>query len=162
MRKFGFAPVHNGQTRLLVLGSMPGELSLAAREYYAHPRNQFWELIGTVIQRDLRNTPYDQRLDALLGSGVGLWDVIGSAVRSGSLDNAIRSPQPAPLAGLLAQLPRLKAVAFNGRKAATLGRRNLSNCAVPLVDLPSSSPAYAAMSLVQKHEHWQKLVTYLA
>jgi hypoxanthine-DNA glycosylase len=88
--KRGLPPVARSDARLFILGSLPGDASLAARRYYAHPQNQFWRLVGTVIEEDLQSLRYDQRLERLAEHGIGLWDVIGSAVRPGSLDQAIR------------------------------------------------------------------------
>ena len=145
MRKAAFAPVVDANTRLLILGSLPGDASLRAGQYYGHPRNAFWRLVGGVIGRDLAALPYDERLAALKSAGVGLWDVIASAERPGSLDAAIRAPEAADLRGLVASLPALRAVAFNGGTAARLGRAVLAGTPdrVALIDLPSSSPAHA-------------------
>ena len=156
-RRLGFAPVVDTETRLLILGSLPGDASLKAAQYYAHPRNAFWPLIGGVLGEDLAAQPYEQRLDRLKARGVGLWDVIASAERSGSLDAAIRSPEAADLRGLIGGLPRLRAVAFNGKLAAKLGRRIIGDVAgVRLVDLPSSSPAHA-IPLAGKANIWNSL-----
>ncbi len=95
MTKVAFAPVVDAETRLLILGSLPGDASLKAAQYYAHPRNGFWPLIGGVLGEGLAALPYDERLQRLKARGVGLWDVIASAERSGSLDAAIRSPEAA-------------------------------------------------------------------
>ena len=153
-RKSAFAPVVDERTRILVLGSLPGDASLKAEQYYAHPQNAFWRLIGGVIGCDLAALPYPDRLDALRAAGVGLWDVIASAERPGSLDAAIRSPEAADLRGLVAGLPRLKAVAFNGATAAKGGRRLLEGIeGLTLIDLPSSSPAYTR-PLSEKAEIW--------
>ena len=97
-----------------------------------------------------------------MAAGVGLWDTIASAVRSGSLDAAIREPEHAPLADLVATLPKLRAVAFNGATAARIGRKSLAGTSVRLVDLPSSSPAYAAMSFAEKRKRWLILEEFLA
>lgn len=143
-RKTAFDPVVDEHTRLLILGSLPGEASLKARQYYAHPRNGFWRLIGAVIGRDLVVLPYEDRLAALGTAGVGLWDVVASAERPGSLDAAIRRPEAADLRGLVRTLPNLRAVAFNGGTAARLGRAVLADATdAVLIDLPSSSPAHA-------------------
>jgi hypoxanthine-DNA glycosylase len=115
-----------------------------------------------VIGRDdLPTLDYDARLAALLAAGVGLWDTIASAVRAGSLDAAIREAEHAPLAELLAMLPRLRAVAFNGGASARIGRRLLAHTPVQLIALPSSSPAYAAMPLAEKRERWLQLQQFL-
>lgn len=156
-RKSAFAPVVNKRTRLLVLGSLPGDASMKAAQYYAHPQNGFWRLIGGVIDRDLVALPYEDRLEALKAAGVGLWDVIASAERPGSLDAAIRSPEAADLRGLIASLPDLRAVAFNGATAAKTGRRVLAGLeGFARFDLPSSSPAHTR-PIVEKAEAWSVL-----
>ena len=160
-RRIGFEPIVDAATRLLILGSLPGEASLKAAQYYAHPRNGFWPLIGGLLGEDLPALPYEQRLARLRGRGVGLWDVIASAERAGSLDAAIRSPEAADLRGLVESLPRLKVVAFNGGLAARMGRRILGGMdAIELVDLPSSSPAHA-ISLSAKSQTWAILGKFL-
>ena len=160
--KQAFAPVVDARTRLLVLGSLPGDASLAAAQYYAHPRNGFWRLTGGVIGRDLVDLPYEARLEALKAAGIGLWDVIATAQRAGSLDTAIRGPEFADLPGLVATLPRLQAVAFNGATAARTGRRSLTGFAdgLILIDLPSSSPAHAR-PLADKARAWAVLSDFV-
>lgn len=162
-RKRGFPPVVDADVRVLVLGSLPGDASLAAAQYYGHPRNGFWRLIGAVIGRDLAALPYDERLAALLAAGVGLWDVHAEAVRPGSLDAAIKDAANNDLTGLIDGLPRLRAVAFNGGAAAKAGTRLLASRAerLALLSLPSSSPAHAAMGLAAKGEAWMALRAYL-
>lgn len=163
MRKSAFPPVVSPQTRVLVLGSLPGEASLAAQRYYAHPQNQFWRLAAAVAGRDdLPSLDYEARLAALLSAGIGLWDTIASATRQGSLDAAIREAQHAGLADLVATLPDLRAVGFNGGTSARIGRRLLEGTSLTLVDLPSSSPAYAAMSFDDKRNRWLALQQFLA
>lgn len=161
--KCAFAPVVDERTCILVLGSLPGDASLAASQYYAHPRNGFWRLISKVVGRDLVPMAYPDRLQALRATGIGLWDVIASAEREGSLDAAIRNPEAADLRTLVTELPNLKAVAFNGSTAAKLGRRQLAGVASParLIDLPSSSPAHAR-PLKEKAARWAQLTALLA
>ncbi|GGP19681.1 DNA-deoxyinosine glycosylase [Silvimonas iriomotensis] len=156
-----FPPVVNPQTRLLILGSLPGEASLAQQQYYAHPQNRFWELLGSVIGVDLRAQPYAQRLDTLLAHGVGLWDVIAQAERKGSLDAAIRNHAHNALTDLIATLPALRAVAFNGGTSARIGRKQLQVAqGLQLIDLPSSSPAYT-LAFAQKLNVWSALAAVL-
>ncbi len=163
IRKSAFAPIFTRNIRVLILGSLPGEASLKAQRYYAHPQNQFWRLAGAVIGReDLPGLEYDHRLAALLAAGIGLWDTIASALRSGSLDAAIREAEHAPLAELAATLPALRAVGFNGKTSARIGRAQLAGLPLALVDLPSSSPAYAAMPFAAKREAWLGLKQFLA
>lgn len=160
-RRIGFAPVVDANTRLLILGSLPGDASLKADQYYAHPRNGFWALIGGVLGEALPGLSYAERLQRLKARGVGLWDVIASAERSGSLDAAIKSPEAADLRGLIDGQPKLRAVAFNGGLAAKLGRRILGDLdGIALIDLPSSSPAYAA-PLSGKADRWAVLAQFL-
>lgn len=162
MRKAAFAPVVSASTRILILGSLPGEMSLAAARYYANPRNRFWQLVGEVIARpDLPQLGYDDRLPVLLGNGIGLWDAVASAERRGSLDSAIRNAQPAALTELIASLPQLRAVAFNGQASAKIARLLLSGMPLALIDLPSSSSAHAAMSYAQKLDTWLTMRQFL-
>lgn len=140
---------------------MPGEASLAAQRYYAHPQNRFWHLVGHAIGRDIASLDYDTRIARLLESGIALWDTVASARRDGSLDAAIREAAHAQLAELVATLPQLRAVAFNGRKASAIGRPQLAQTDLALVDLPSSSPANAAMPLAEKERLWARLADFL-
>ncbi len=139
-----FDPVVDHRTRLLVLGSLPGDKSLAVQEYYGHRQNKFWELVGEVISTDLRAMTYDARLAALRDHGIGLWDVVAEAHRKGSLDSAIRNRNENDLLGLLDRFPNIKAIAFNGGTAGRLGVQVLGPRAVEyqILTLPSSSPAY--------------------
>ena len=162
MRKKSFPPVVDENTRLLVLGSLPGEASLAAGRYYAHPRNLFWRLMGLVIGEDLEAQPYEARLAGLLKHRVGLWDVVAEAARQGSLDAAIRDPEHNDLLALMESLPNLKAVAFNGATSAKVGTRLLAPASdrLALIRLPSSSPAYAGRWEL-KLEAWMQLRAHL-
>jgi hypoxanthine-DNA glycosylase len=144
-----------------VLGTLPGEESLRAQRYYAHPRNLFWRLIGGAIGRDIESLDYEHRVAALREARIGLWDTIASARREGSLDTAIREIEHNPLAELVATLPELRAVAFNGAKSAGIGMKLLAGCGVELVPLPSSSPAHAAMRFAEKARLWRGLSKFL-
>ena len=160
--KRAFDPVVDAHTRLLILGSLPGDASLKAGQYYGHPQNGFWRLVGGVIGLDLVALPYPERLEALKGAGVGLWDVIARAIRPGSLDAAIRDAEAADLNLLVGRLPELGAVAFNGATAARIGRRNLGSAqGLSLIDLPSSSPAHTR-SFESKAEAWNALKPFVA
>ena len=157
-----FPPVTRPDTRLLVLGSLPGVISLAEQRYYAHPRNLFWRLMSEVIGRDLVPLAYEDRLAALLDARVGLWDTVAAATREGSLDAAIRLHQASDLAALAAALPDLRSIAFNGATSAKIGRRQLGSApGLALLDLPSSSPAHASLSFEKKRDSWLRLAAYL-
>lgn len=152
-----FAPQVADDSRLLILGSLPGARSLAEQRYYAHPQNQFWRLVGKVIDRDLSVMDYPGRLDALRSAGIGLWDTVAEATRKGSRDADIRLHRPSEIAALAAGLPRLRAIAFNGGTAARIGRRQLgSQPSFALLDLPSSSPAYT-LPFQAKLDAWLRL-----
>jgi len=154
--KRSFPPVVDADTRLLVLGSLPGDASLAAARYYAHPQNQFWRLMAAVVDVDLPALPYDDRLIALRAAHVGLWDVVASATRPGSTDAAIRDPVGNDLPGLVATLPRLAAIAFNGATAYRHGTRQLAGQDIRLIPLPSSSPLHT-IGLAAKSDAWIEL-----
>jgi len=153
-----FDPVVDHRTRLLVLGSLPGDKSLAVQEYYGNRQNKFWELVGEVISTDLRAMTYDARLAALRDHGIGLWDVVAEAHRKGSLDSAIRNRNENDLLGLLDRFPNIKAIAFNGGTAGRLGVQVLGPRAVEyqILILPSSSPAYT-VPFAEKAKLWLAL-----
>lgn len=155
--KRSMPPVGSQDARVLILGSLPGEASLAARRYYAHPQNQFWRLLGAALGEALADLPYDQRLDRLSGRGIALWDVVGSARRVGSLDVAIREASANPLHDYIQGHPKLRAIAFNGKTAGRLGRSALGDLqSLKLLDLPSSSPAYT-LPFEAKAQSWALL-----
>ena len=115
-----------------------------------------------MIGVDLEPLDYDRRLAALLRARVGLWDTVASARRAGSLDSAMRETEANSLAGLVGELPDLRAVGFNGKAAARIGAPQLAEAALPLVVLPSSSPANASMPLAEKEKLWAPLSEFLA
>ena len=159
--KFGMPPIARADARLFILGSLPGDVSLAEQRYYAHPTNQFWRLLGTAIGEDLQGRTYEDRLLRLAKRRIGLWDVIASASRLGSLDQAIRSADHNPVEQLLVNFPRLRAVAFNGLTAARTGRRLLGAAGkLRLVDLPSSSAANTR-PYAEKAQAWAVLAQFI-
>ena len=157
MIKRSMPPVGSADALLLILGSLPGEASLKAQRYYAHPQNQFWRLLGTVIGEELAALEYEERLERLSARRIALWDVVGEARRAGSLDGAIREATANPLADYVATQPQLRTIAFNGQTSARLGRLALAGIEGPrLIDLPSSSPAYT-LPFAWKAERWAEL-----
>lgn len=157
IRHASFAPHVATDTRLLILGSLPGARSLAERQYYAHPTNQFWGLLGAVIGQPLAALAYDDRLAALRDTRVGLWDVVRTAERRTSSDSHIREAEAHDLSGLIADLPELRMIAFNGGKAAAIGRKQLPSIeGVELLDLPSSSAAHT-IGFDAKLDRWLAL-----
>lgn len=152
--------------RLLILGSLPGAESLRRREYYAHPRNLFWDVIEQVCAIP-RALPYEERLARMKNARLALWDVVGRCRRPGSLDSAIdpASVVPNDFAAVFHAHPTLGTVCFNGQKAAALYRRFVR----PRLDarcdhivyhtLPSTSPAHAALPAVEKLHRWRTALT---
>jgi len=161
--KFGLPPIARGDARLFILGSLPGDASLAARQYYAHRTNQFWRLLGGAISEQLQPLPYEKRLERLALRRIGLWDVIASATRPGSLDQAIREAAHNRIEHLLHDYPDLRAIAFNGSAAASTGRRLIGAPPpnISLVDLPSSSAANTR-SFADKQQTWSRLAQFVA
>jgi TDG/mug DNA glycosylase family protein len=153
----GFPPVLNHDTRVLILGSFPGEASLAAQQYYAHPRNQFWRLLSSLLGEDLVALPYEERLKRLQAHRIGLWDVIDLCEREGSLDTAIRRAQANDFTVLKHQCPDLKRVCFNGKTSGKFEPQFAAAGFETLV-LPSSSPANAQFSQEQKLAVWKKII----
>jgi hypoxanthine-DNA glycosylase len=155
--------VVDDRTRLLVLGSLPGEKSLALQEYYGNRQNKFWTLMSEVIGMELVPLDYSARLKALQQHGIGLWDVVAEAHRTGSLDSNIRERDDNDLHGLLARYPNIRAIAFNGGTAARLGTKVLGvqASAYRIVELPSSSPAYT-LPYPDKAVRWRTLQPILA
>jgi hypoxanthine-DNA glycosylase len=158
-----FDPVFDEHARILVLGSMPGIRSLQARRYYAHPRNAFWPIMGALLQFD-PDSDYSERLAQLASHGVALWDVIARCRRRGSLDQRIETASIVAndFGWLLDRCPLLQRVVFNGRAAEQAWFRHVQPVLperwqdLDRVLMPSTSPAYASMSLEHKREAWAR------
>ena len=165
----GFGPVANEHSRVLILGSMPGVASLEKQQYYGHPRNAFWPIMGELFGAG-PELEYEDRLQALLDHGVALWDVLGLCYRPGSLDADIQpgSEQVNDFSDLLGGDSRIRAVFFNGTTAERMFRRHVLPGFVDLeercrlIRLPSTSPAHAAMKQQEKLRQWQKIVDALS
>ena len=158
MKLDGFAPVGDDATHTLILGSFPGVASLAATQYYAHPRNQFWRLLGAVLDEPLAELVYEERLRRLLSHGIGVWDVLAACHREGSLDAAIRNAQPNDFASLRDHAPLLRKVCFNGKTAGRFAPV-IGAAGYTTLVLPSSSPANAMLSFDQKLRLWRDILT---
>ena len=150
----GFPPIIDGRTETLILGSFPGEASLAAGQYYAHPRNQFWRLLGALLGEPLAELGYGERAARVLAYRVGIWDVLDACRRPGSLDADIRDPRPNDFAALRELAPRLERVLFNGGAAGRFARQ-FAAAGFATALLPSSSPAHAGRSFEQKLALWR-------
>lgn len=150
----GLPPEIGRAARLVVLGSFPGAASLAAGQYYAHPRNQFWPLVGALWGVDLVALPYAARLAELRRRGLGLWDVYASCRRDGSLDRAIEDAQFNDLASLRRRAPGLRVIAHHGGESARAMRITRA-LGLPVLRLPSTSPAHASWSFERKLAAWR-------
>lgn len=153
----GFPPIAAADARILILGSLPGQQSLMAAEYYAHGQNAFWQIMAELFAI---TGNYESRCEQLTSNGIAVWDVLANSVRPGSMDSDIRldTAQPNDFAGFLSKHSQIERICFNGRKAeqmfAKLVVPGLSIRLLELVSLPSTSPAYAAMSFDKKRESW--------
>ena len=151
----GFAPVVDARIETLILGSFPSIASLGKSQYYAHPQNHFWRLVGAVIGKPLAEMPYERRLRTLLAHRIGLWDIIDTCARAGSLDSNIRSPRHNDFARVTSIAPSLRRVFFNGK---TAGRMEplFAELGYETTVLPSSSPAYT-MRFEEKLARWRRI-----
>ena len=139
---------------LLVLGSFPGVASLQAQQYYGHPRNHFWPLLGAIWKLDMRAMAYAQRVALAQARGLGLWDVYAACQRPGSLDADIRHAVLNDLRSLLQRAPSLRLIAHNGGASAR-EQRHSAALGLPVLRLPSSSPANASWSFERKLQAWR-------
>jgi len=156
-RLVGLPPLVCAQTRLLVLGSFPGVASLQAQQYYGHPQNQFWRILTTIYAAGadgVCGSSYENRSNWLLSTGVGLWDVYASCERQGSLDAKIRNAEVNDFAALRLRCPLLRVVAHNGGESFRHAPQ-LATLGLPVVRLPSTSPAFAAWSFERKLAAWK-------
>ncbi|OGT03689.1 MAG: DNA-deoxyinosine glycosylase [Gallionellales bacterium RIFCSPLOWO2_02_60_31] len=159
-----FAPIETADARILILGSMPGEASLRAGQYYAHPRNLFWRIMGELLGTD-PGSPYEQRIQALKSARIALWDVLRSCRRKGSLDSNIdhESLVPNDFAAFFLSHPQITRVFFNGTKAEQCYRKHMQPVtgieSIEYLRLPSTSPANASLSYERKLDAWRVITT---
>jgi hypoxanthine-DNA glycosylase len=150
----GFPPVLDAHVERLILGSFPSEASLAAGQYYAHPRNQFWRVLGRLVDEPLPDLEYEERLERVLAHRIGIWDVLGACERKGSLDNDIRRHCPNDFRRLRVLAPKLRRVVFNGMTAGQFARE-FAAAGFEARIAPSTSPANAVRSFDQKLILWR-------
>ena len=162
---YSFPPVVSRNSKVLILGSMPGEVSLKAHQYYAYPHNAFWRIMGELCSAG-PSLPYQERLAALDNAGIALWDSLRACTRPGSLDSAIRDEEANDFASLFVSFPKITHVFFNGAKSEAVFRRYVfPTLAAPkhiFVRLPSTSPAHAGMTFDKKVERWRVVTEALS
>jgi double-stranded uracil-DNA glycosylase len=159
-----FPPIATRTARVLILGTMPGKVSLRERQYYAHPQNAFWPIVGGIVGFD-PSMPYPDRVALVQSAGIAVWDVLKSCIRENSLDSAIdpSSAVPNDFAAFLAEHPQIRRICFNGAKAEALYIKQVrplleANHEVHYLRLPSTSPANASWSIAAKMRAWQAIV----
>jgi TDG/mug DNA glycosylase family protein len=159
-----FPPIATRTSRVLILGTMPGKVSLRERQYYAHPQNAFWRIIGELLGFDPAS-PYDARVALVQSAGIAIWDVLKSCTRESSLDSDIDGATALPndLPAFLVEHAQLRRICFNGAKAEALYMKHVQPRLAPdpeirHVRLPSTSPANASMPVPEKVRAWRAIV----
>ncbi|MEI8045831.1 MAG: DNA-deoxyinosine glycosylase [Bacteroidota bacterium] len=156
MKKSGFPPVIDQNTEILILGSLPSDQSIAANEYYANPKNQFWKIIFAIFNNNIHLYHYNEKTELLLKNKIGLWDVMTKAERIGSLDSNIKNEELNDFIGLFKQYPKIKKLAFNGEKSfSTFIKMKHSMPQMELITLTSSSSANTGKTVQQKLREWE-------
>jgi hypoxanthine-DNA glycosylase len=150
----GFGLVADSRARVLILGSFPGQASLQAGHYYAHPRNQFWPILSEILELPLTELDFEARYSRLHEHRIALWDVLSACHRIGSLDSRIRHPLANDFQVLTCRTPSLQKIIFNGKTAARTARQ-FEERGFQTQTVPSTSPAYAAMPYAQKLQAWK-------
>lgn len=159
----GFAPIVGDKPKVLILGTMPSQKSLEQQQYYGHPQNRFWWIMGQLFGFDA-TLPYQDRVECVSQYPIVIWDVIASCHRPGSLDSAIdeQTLVPNTIPELLHAYPSIRYIAFNGKAAQRLFRKHLKDALVSMdviqLALPSTSPAHASMKPEQKLEQWRQII----
>lgn len=156
--KTSFAPIADIETRVLILGSLPGDKSLLENQYYAHPRNRFWQVMAAITKSNFP-TNYQEKLNLLQQNKIGVWDVVRTAKRIGSLDTNILEEIPNELDSFILSHPNLKSIAFNGAKSQKLFDKYFTrNSALNYFSMPSTSPANAGFTVERLIENWRKIL----
>jgi double-stranded uracil-DNA glycosylase len=161
---YSFPPIASGTARVLILGTMPGQVSLHERQYYAHPQNAFWRIVGGILGFDPA-LPYDARVALVQSAGIAVWDVLKSCIRPSSLDSAIDAASAVPndFATFLTEHPHIRRICFNGATAEALFMKRVRPRLATHLDmesmrLPSTSPANASLPFSEKKRAWQAIV----
>ncbi len=159
-----FAPIINTNARILILGSMPSQISLEKHQYYGNPRNQFWPIVYIVLNLALPFS-YEQRVQGVMDNRIALWDVLSRCSREGSLDSSIKDETANDFARLFDTLPDLKLICFNGGKANLMWKKHvhIPTRGLDFITLPSSSPMVGknVKTLAEKIESWKIIIKYL-
>ena len=156
--KISFAPIADPETKILILGTMPGEKSLALNEYYGHPQNRFWRTLAAITNQQIPSS-YAEKKQLLSNAHIGVWDVAHKAHRIGSLDSAIKQEEPNDLKSFISAHKKLQVIGFNGKLAEKLYDKYFERVdTIRYVSLPSTSPANAGTGLEALCEKWKQLL----
>lgn len=159
MFKKSFAPIVPPKSKVLILGSLPGDRSLAQHEYYAHPQNRFWKILFQLVDRPVSGV-YAEKINLLHEAKIALWDVCDTAHRVGSMDTAILMEVPNPIHTLLEEYPTIRTICFNGQKAEKLYNKYFTRKEdIQYIALPSTSPANASFTQARLLEKWKTAIT---
>lgn len=156
-KKCSFPPLADEQCTILILGSLPGQASLNAQQYYAHPKNQFWKIMFEICDCEF-SLNYETRCAMLLSHNIALWDMISSGTREGSLDSKIKNEISNDIAGFLNVHPNIYKILLNGKKAEATFKKNFHDIKIETFTMPSTSPANARMSFDQKLKCWKSAI----
>ena len=161
MHKYSFPPITSQNPKVLILGSLPGDMSITKNEYYGHARNRFWKVLASLLQTDIPEN-YEQKVALVRSNQLAVWDVAMSAIRPGSLDTAIKDELPNEIHQFLDKNSEVKCICFNGQKAAAMYKKHFQlQDHIIYLTLPSTSPANAGCSLEKLIEQWKQLLVYL-
>lgn len=160
MRIFSFPPISDPESEVLVLGTMPGEMSLRLGQYYGHKRNHFWRIMFELYQVDF-STDYELRRQLLLKNRIALWDILKACAREGSADNAIAGEEVNDFTAFFSNHRKIRLVAFNGKNASAFFDQHFGErVKVPRITLPSTSPANGWIKYPEKVEQWRVILNY--
>ncbi|MBI3322493.1 MAG: DNA-deoxyinosine glycosylase [Candidatus Omnitrophica bacterium] len=158
-----FKPVVDRKARVLILGTMPGPVALSRRQYYSFPGNHFWPILQELLGSGGRALSYPQKIRLLRKNRIALWDVIASCRRRGASDSAITCAAPNRVPELLKKHPGIRVVFVNGKTAERLFHLHFGGgTKLPVICLPSTSPAHASMSFREKLRRWRRVKKELA
>lgn len=157
--KTSFEPISDTDTTVLILGTMPGDKSIELGEYYGHSGNRFWKIISTITNNDLPQT-YAAKIELLLKTKIGIWDVAHKAKRKGSLDSAIEDEEPNDIESFIAKHKNLTIIGFNGRKSEALYDKYFNRkVGIKYILLPSTSPANTGIDFDSICKQWHQILT---
>lgn len=157
MKKYSFPPLANEKSKILILGSLPGEKSLQMQQYYAFKQNAFWRIMFEIFDEPFSDD-YKNRCEMLLKHGIALWDTIQSGNREGSLDSSIKDEEPNDIKEFLDEHKGISKILLNGKKSETMFKKHCKNINLKVITMPSTSPANARMSYNEKLNLWKTAI----